>query len=364
MNLIRYFLFTFIIVPYCSRGQITITSADLPFANDTFRVSNAAVTTPVDLTLTGANYTWDFSTLAPVSQTVDSFIPLSSTGLIYAFFFALGQNASNLVQKGPTLPSIPNFSVSNVFAFYNRGTNSFRQVGLGAELNGIQTPMAFTNQDTIYHLPVHFNDQDSCDSDYGISLTGLGAYAATQKRVNHVDGWGTLITPFGTFNTLRVVTQMTGHDSLYLDSLSMGFSAPRPLTKEYKWLANGEGIPVLQINTQVLGPVETVTAIRYKDSLYATGVNTVSASRHGISIFPNPSADQALLKADYAGAANVELLLTDLSGRAKGKVFVKSEELRAGVELGRCFGNIPEGIYLVHLRGNESTELVRWIKGR
>ena len=108
--------------------------------------------------------------------------------------------------------------------------------------------------------------------------------------MNHVDGWGTLITPFGTFNTLRVVSELTGKDSLFLDTLGFGFSFPRAKTREYKWLATNGKIPVLQINTNVNGANEVITSIRYRD-IYrdlSVGINSVYKNVDA-RIFPNPS---------------------------------------------------------------------------
>ena len=125
MRSILLTLTLFLFSPLFSQAQITITDADLPNANDTFRVSTASILTPVDLTLTGANYTWDFSTLVSTSQTVDSFISVSSTGLIYSLFFAFGSNAANLVQRGTDITTVPGFAVTDVYNFFNNSFYSF-----------------------------------------------------------------------------------------------------------------------------------------------------------------------------------------------------------------------------------------------
>jgi hypothetical protein len=366
MSFIRVF-FTFIFLcPLASNAQITIVSGDMPFANDTFRISNAATSTPIDVSLTGTNYTWDFSNLVPVSQTVDSFISVSNAGLLYILTFSLGANAANVVQRGGDFAALPQFQVSDVYSFYNRSASSYRQVGLGGTISLLPTPLpiAFANQDTIYKFPMNYGNQDSCDSDYSISLAGLGAYQANQKRVNNVDGWGTVITPYGTFNALRIVAELTGTDSLYLDTLGQGFNIPRLLTRQYKWLANGEGVPVIQINTQVLGTIEQITEIRYKDSLFVAGVNDIQPSLYKASLFPNPSSDIATLRGDYAGGGNFEVVLTDLSGRFIGKSGISAIELRNGVRLDQMFQLESAGVFLVHLRGAEGTELIRWVRNR
>jgi hypothetical protein len=86
-------------------------------------------------------------------------------------------------------------------------------------------------------------------------------YYSTQRiRSSEVDGWGNLITPFGTFATVRVKSTLNIHDSIYVDSLAIGFGFDRNII-EYKWLGKGYGIPLLQINEE--GPLVTAT---YLDS--------------------------------------------------------------------------------------------------
>lgn len=363
MNLKSLLLSLFVLVGLSTQAQITITSADMPFAGDTFRVSRATLPVNIDVSLTGTNFTWDFSALTPASQSVDSFVSVSSTGIIYSFFFGFGSNAANVAQKGGNFAAIPGFPISDIYSFYNRSTSNFRQVGYGANLSGIGTPMAFGNKDFIYNFPLQFGDADSCNSDYGISLPNLGAYQAYQKRINNVDGWGTVITPYGTFNALRIVSELTGTDSLFLDTLGQGFQVTRPLTREYKWLAAGEGIPVIQINTQVVGPVEQITSIVYKDSLQVTGINSVTAALYQAEIFPNPSAEQAMLKVENT-SVGMSVVITDLSGRFVGQHQFNASELKNGIVLDQHFSGLGNAVYLVHLRGNQGTEILRWVRAR
>jgi hypothetical protein len=367
----RLIRFTFIVTAFFTSNasaQITITDADLPAAGDTFRVSSAPLTTVVDLTITGANQTWDFSALAPSGQTVDSFIPVSATGLIYSFFFVnspVNPNRSNIVQRGPDITAVPQLQVTDVYNFYYMDAAQFRQVGIGANLNGIPTPVAFGNKDIIYNFPVEFGDQDSSDSDYGLSVPGMGTYAADQKRVNNVDGWGTVITPYGSFSSLRVVAELTGNDSLYLDTLGMGFMIPRPVLREYKWLAPGEGIPVLQINTQVAGPTEAILSIRYKDSLITTGVgvNEPLNETHLFSLSPNPSAGKAILKTDQA-FQNIGLRLISVSGKMIASASLENSGITEGVNLEEVFPGLKAGIYLLELRHYKGSETIRWVRNQ
>ena len=282
-------LFTFfllIISATASYAQITITNADMPSGGDTARFSNASVLSPVDVTLTGANYTWDFSFLQPTGQDVDTFMSVTSTPFVYILVFGLN---SNVAKRGLDLSGFPQVPVSDIYNFFSKSSASFRQMGYGASISGVTTPISFNNPDVIYDFPVSFGNMDSSDSDYSLIIPNIASAIGSQHRVNEVDGWGSVTTPYGVFNALRIRSTLTGEDSLYVDSLGLGFAAPRPMTHEYKWLANGQDIPVLEIiTTETLG-TETVTSIRYRDSIRSVGLNEVSLLAAEPVLAPNPS---------------------------------------------------------------------------
>lgn len=328
-------------------GQITITNADLPSANDTARISRADANTPVDLTLTGANYTWDFSFLTPVSQDVDSFISVFSTPLVYSFVFGFN---SNLVQRGVDVAAFPGAPISDVYGFYNKSSNNFKQTGYGASINGQSVPVDFNSDDIIYDFPVNFGNIDSSDSDYSLIIPNLAAAVGNQRRVNVVDGWGNVTTPYGTFSALRIVSTLTGEDSLYLDTLGQGFSAQRPLTREYKWMANGQDIPVLQINTVDNFGNENVTAIIYRDSVRVLSSLMNIPAPVALNLYPNPVKDAmvvASIKVEKMGQATIDILSYD------GRLISRSTEwLMPGTQTLAVRGadqRLDAGVYLVRI---------------
>lgn len=336
-------------LPQLGSAQITVTNADMPSANDLIRFSLAPPSTVVNLTQSGANATWDFSGLVAQSQDIDSFLSVTSAPLTYLLAFGF---TSNLYSRGEGLNSIAGVQFSDVQNFYNKSTTSYRQTGFGANVNGLPTPIVFGNDDFIYRFPLVFGDIDTSDSDYSLVVPGLAAVSGEQRRINVVDGWGSLTTPYGSFNTLRVVTTLTGEDSVFLDTLGFGFTFPRPLTREYKWIANGQDIPVLQINTteQLFGQ-ETVTRIKYRDSLRVfTGLQAIRKETLNPVIFPNPTSENTTIRFQLERFGAVELSLVDASGRV---VYLRNAEESAG-ELQWVLPvrelNLPNGIYAVHLR--------------
>lgn len=359
MNLkpLPFLLFALIQAQFCY-SQITITSTDLPTSGDNVRFSTASNTATVNLAQTGANQVWDFSWLQPTGQSIDSFISVTSTSILY--FFAFGGN-SNVAARGIQLSNIGFLPLTNGFSFYSRNSSGFRQKGFGAELNGIPIPVPYGNDDDIYLFPLNYGDQDTSDSDYAVAIPGQGSASGNQRRINNVDGWGTINTPYGSFNALRIVSTLTGEDSLYIDTLNFGIRVPRPLTKEYKWLANGQDIPVLQINTVTTGAgVENVSLIKYRDSLrvFASVIeNTPSADL--VKVFPNPVSAKDEIKIDWSGpsASGLTVEFYSIDGRLSYSQKMDSGAGEIKIKLADL--HVIPGIYLLKLSDGDHSSTSR-----
>lgn len=364
--------FTLFVGVQSSEAQITIGNGDMAVAGDTFRVSLTNFA-PVgtDVALTGANYTWDYSGLQYTSQDVDTFLATSSTAALYALYFIntpFNPNRASVASRGLDLSAAGGaVPVSDVYNFYYASSSVFQQVGFGANISGLTTPIAYTNKDKIYNFPLNFGDADSCDSNYSLSVPGIGYVEGQQHRVNNVDGWGSLTTPFGTFNTIRVVSELTGQDSLYLDTLGFGFSFPRNKTREYKWLATNSGIPELQINTTVLGGSEIINSIRYRDiyrdTTTSVGLNNNFSADFAAAIFPNPSSDgNCFLKVANSTVNKLKVQVYSITGALLLNLDKSLDNnSSATIQLSEL-NSLAAGMYRISvLAGNNASQL-SWIK--
>jgi|GEM_PF-7009111 len=237
-------------------SQITITKDDMPDVGDTIRYNTTYSTGGVDYTLAGPGYTWDFSSLNTIlPQGADTFVHVWTTPLLYqlVFFYPL---VSTIAQPQADFTLIPGLPLTDVYKYYKESNADFREVGQGITVNSIPLPFLYDDADIMYKFPVHYGGVDSSESGFAVNLAGIGYYGSHKKRVNYTDGWGTLITPFGSFPVLRVKTIIEQTDSLYIDTLGFGFSIPRN-SVEYKWLGNGFGRPLLKVTeTGILTVVE------------------------------------------------------------------------------------------------------------
>ncbi|MFN0189360.1 MAG: T9SS type A sorting domain-containing protein [Bacteroidia bacterium] len=348
------------LLPVISSAQITITNADLPSSGDQIQFSQAAITTPVDLTLTGTSYLWDFSMLQHTSQDVDTFLSVLSTPLIYALVFGFN---SNQAKRGIDLSAVPQVPISDVYGFYNKSSNNYKQTGYGASITGLTTPISFNNDDIIYDFPITFGNMDSSDSDYSIIIPGLATAIGSQHRVNVVDGWGDITTPYGTFNALRIVSTLTGEDSIYLDTLGFGFGLPRALTREYKWLSTGQDIPILQINTTELLGIETVTLIKYRDSLRVpVSVQEIRVEDLQLSLSPNPSnGTEVYLNSIAEKNTELNCAIYSLDGRLIHQQPLSIQSGQQKIKLGSDDFILSAGSYVVYLSNSSSSSSIKLV---
>ena len=319
-----------------------IDRTDLPSLTagvDSLRLSVAGPVLPASappLSQRGANQTWNYAALVPVSQRVESYVPASvvtATSLFYSFTFGALGGANRATVASPQALPVPAganlpIALTDTYQFFNlaaAGTTpqDFRSVGFGASLNGTAIPVTYASaaqQDVIYRFPLSFASQaDSSSSFFSTpaAIATVGYLNQKRKRVNKPDAWGTLTTPFGTFQTVRIVTRLIDHDSVAFGGMpGQGFDIP--LTREYKWLAKGQHVPVLTITTRLLAGQEVVSGVEYRDSyrrIIRLGTRDAVLDA-GLAAAPNPSAaGSALTLSVPAGSGPFTVSATDVVGR-------------------------------------------------
>lgn len=336
-------------------AQISLGTSDFPSAGDIYRMSVANQLAGANYSLTGPGYTWDFSQLTPQSQRLDTFLSVSATSAVFNVVFAnfsFNPNRANVATGGADF-NLGTVAVNDVFNFFYNSSASYTQVGFGATISGIPAPFTYNPKDVVYSFPLNFGDIDTSFSSYNVDLSStLGLYFRVNRtRINQVDGWGTLITPYGTNNVLRVKTTVTERDSVHIDSLGFGFNLPPITTNEYKWMAAGEGVPLLQANANASG---TVNQVVYRDNTpFNTTVQSIETTLAHVDLYPNPASDQvSILPIGFNGETNFTLL--DLQGKI---VLERTERLLPGLEIKTVrlsLEGVAAGHYVLHVRSADA----------
>lgn len=238
-------------------------------------------------------------------------------------------------------------TLSNVYTIYQLNSSEYGGLGVGEEIDGLPTPLVYDSPDVLYSFPLNFGNVDSSHTGYAIAIPTIGFMGEKRKRVNECDGWGTLTTPYGTFNVLRVKSTLTLNDSIYVDALSFGISIPS-VTYQYKWLASGEGEPLLEIDAQDVLDTPVITGISYRDSdrTKSAGINQL-LSQSELKVFPNPVSNKLYFSTPAVNSVPVRLKIYSVYG----SLTYEQDDFYTNTT-GIDISNLPTGNYIAELLKN------------
>lgn len=331
-----------------ANAQIVLGPADMLEAGDTVRYATAG-TTDADLGVTGPAFTWDFGSLVPMGEGADTAVTVGSTPFLYQFYFnnpfLYPEHVADFALRGQAF-DFQAISIQDVYDYHRTDNDGFRNVGFGANINGIPASVQREPVDVVYPFPLAYGGQNTSSSEYHITVPGLGHFGQEQTRDNEVDGWGTLYLPADTFEVLRVTSRLQRTDTIYVDQFGVGFSVPEPESIEYKWLAQGRDEPVLQVTT--IGGVPTFIRFYYMLDDVPTGiVDALPATAP--SIWPNPAHGMLHLLTD-GRAGTLEVLGMD------GRV-VRTVAIAAGIrDHVEDVSALAPGTYAVRRMGGTAVE--------
>jgi len=316
-----YLLILLLNINLLSIAQISITSSDMPKPNDSIRMSTALNSALYDFTITDTNHNWNFNQLIASNQRSEQFMSVSSTPLIYNFY---------------------------------KNTNAdFRQVGYGASVNGTPIPVTFTNDDVIYRFPMSYGNVDSSHSKWNVNVPSLAYVEEELYRKNTVDGWGTITTPYGTFQCIRLKSEVHQTDTINYVSTGMGFRIPQNYT-EYIWLSKDLPFPILKASIPDFGGQAT---IEYADSARQfVGIESSTKTCAKMQVYPNPSESGFSINIQSNESNDYELIITDIQGK-----ILFEEQVRNNYS--QDFGNefLSSGLYFVILRNTNQLQIKKLI---
>lgn len=315
---------------YNAHAQISLTRADFPkpTANsplpDSVMYTNVNTGTATAHLSTGANFAWNESTLGG-AQAYQNFVAVSGTPTIFQFTFLGSDYAQPLIGGG----GLAGGALSDAYEYYDYANNNnrlqIRGFGGYVTIPGVPTalpvPAVYSSPDILFNFPMTFGNSDSSVSGFTVTIPTAGlplpipigdiTIKRNQKRVNEVDGWGTLTLANGaSYNVLRHVSKINRIDSLKTTLANLGFPS-QPI--EYRWLGEQKKIPVMQINgTQTNGNVN-ITNVTLWGSVYPAATNDILGPL-SLSVYPNP-AREALQVERPSGNGPWNLQLLDMMGR-------------------------------------------------
>lgn len=319
-----------------AQAQIIITRSDMPQSGDTARVMNAAIAANIAtrLAATGADFEWDFADLQPQTDELHNYRAGLQTPYFY-FLTAYGRE----VQESVNLLVI---NLEQLYDFYNLNNNRFAVTGKGFTVTGLPLPAFFSDADEMFFLPLTFQRNDSSTFAYGLDIPTVGEYSSRGGRKTEVDGWGSITTPTGTYDCLRVKSTLRISDSITFNGFNIGL--PQRTEVQYYWLAKGEKAPILKATGNSFFGQFTPNVIQYRyNAPVLVPPLKVQVEAGKVLLYPNPTSESFYLAVN--GIDRIEAVqMFDEYGR-----LVKAFEShpQAGIDI----RDLQSGLYTVRVYG-------------
>lgn len=307
-----------LLVLFCTASALTaqaqpvINASDMPANGDVLTLWSMD-TVGVDPGPSGANVTWDFSWVQGQDSVTTYYVPAQAT------------------------PFTDTFPSANLASYSDTISYNYWQQG-GADLQMLGTAM--DSGAIVFHNPLtYFTFPFTYMSTYTDSFAASGSISSiTFDQWGHVsmeaDGYGTLITPKGTFpNVLRVRRMIA-------DTMTFFFMVSIDTIEMYEWYQPGIRSPLLTVTKQRTfetgsSVADSSTTITYLNVEPNSVANLVKSS--SLSLVPNPAGSHVSI----SGLSQKAIYnITDMTGRK-----VRTGELSPGQALN--ISSLADGFYII-----------------
>lgn len=371
-----YILFLLVLSIFVqSQSPITLNSASFPGANDTLRFTNVQPGSVGNYTQTGTNFNWDFSNVVSTSSDRRDF--KSAINTPYAFYYLSFTNPAYGEKIADTLiGGTGTISITNYYNFYRKQTtpfNAFIADGVGMSISNIPVASLYSDKDELYHLPMSYPKYDSTTFKFSTLTTTLLPikYSKAGYRVTKVDGWGTVKTPFGTDNCLRIITTQYSIDTITINLPFPGlppikFGTPN-FQRSYQWMTTTSKIPYFEVSGNLINNNFTPTTYRYRgvaikspppppppppNGVGISEIEDVSA----LEIYPNPVADKLWIAGKSIAPNKIEIY--DINGK-----LLSTQHLEQFGEVAYFNTNdLSEGLYVAKVYSAQKPIIFKFVK--
>lgn len=341
-----------------AQSPISLNNTHMPGSGDTLRYTVVQMGSLGNYTQTGVNFNWNFGAVVSTTQGVREFkSPLQTP---YMFFFSpindYGEKIADQLGAGPLV-------ISDYYNFYKKqpSPQAFIADGAGITFTGIPVPSYYTDKDELYNFPMTYPKYDSTTFRFATPATTMipVRYSKTGYRVTRVDGWGTVTTPYGTENCLRLVTTQYAMDTIKISFNQLPLPAlgfPN-VVRSYQWLSLTSKIPVMEITGNLTGNNFLITQARYRGypkpgdntGLGETGTGNV------LPLYPNPVRSVLHLP---SGFVNAGYEIHSMEGKCLRRISADFSGSAADVDV----SDLPAGAYLLKVREGERVVNYRFVR--
>jgi PKD repeat protein len=251
-----------------AHAQSSYISTNYASTGDTFYLTKASGV-GFNFDTTGANITWNYTTLVGTSQRRLLYRAPNQTGFT-TLQWPYINNASNvnLSSTDQQAVAIGGITETNPNDYYLKSTSSLQEKASSYNIavSGISVNVknVYATPDVIYKFPINYNNADTSNGSYTTQIPGLYYDYTTINRIDSVNGWGTIKTPYGTFsNCLKLVSNVIEIDTFSIAGI--GIPQITNIYREYKWFDPSKKYQVLYVKQSKVGNNYVTQTVEYFD---------------------------------------------------------------------------------------------------
>ncbi len=322
-NLLKTFAILFI--GTTAIAQQTLTSAGInPIVGDNFSLKMCA---PVNPGNSGANQTWNFSSMTQTATINNTIVTVAST---------------------PNGSLFPNATVSNYdgnsYTYYNTTSTLFNNAG---NSNSITT-LVYQNQETLLQFPFNYTNSNT-DTWSTIFTSNSITFTRTGSTNINYDGYGSLVTPAGSFNNSARVRMVQTYSDVST------FITITYTNTQFFWYTNGNHVPLAATYTLVtsLG-AGSGSGAYYLNNPIIVSINELTKDNEvSFQVYPNP-ANESINIVSNNTLSKIEVI--DVTGKL---IVTRNLQLENNLEktVNLNVDDFVNGLYLIRITSsNGATE--------
>ena len=316
-----------------AKSQITITDADIVSPLDLVIQSNDTIPS-VASPSGGANQIWDYSTgLVEHEQSSLSFT--NPDWLTNASYFPSATMGA-IDQDGFEL-------------FFEKNATSFGLLGFAGDIFGTGDKQIYLDPaDILLQLPANYNDSYTTNSIQNVSFLGSDVGAPVDSIINRtyttktvlIDAWGSMTTPYGTFDVLRISETSLVTDSTWLYNFGIPSLFDNNINTNYSYTFYSDNLatrfPVLEMAHDNAGTVLNVTWLQG-----APAVGLGELTELNSMVYPNPAIDIVTVDIKNNDITKIEIYQMD------GSLLLSNEILKQTTLVD--VSSLQSGVYIYKL---------------
>lgn len=343
-------LSAFIVSALGTKAQITVTTSDVAAPVKVIYQSNDTMPTVSEGSF-GINQTWNMSALN--SHSTDTMTFISPTWAPNSNF-----PSSNLVAKQGWQNNYV-YLTNSASGLTVEGSAATVDFGGGpTNINQINTPSEILINFPGNYLSTFTNNYVGNTNFYLGYDPGIGFVVDSVRMHSHVkktvlvDAWGSLTTPLGTFNVLRLEETVVKHDTTDAQVPAFGgwvygVDVSADSTTGYSWWANGVGFPLVSIK---LDSLSNIKQTQWLQALPAVGINE-QTNATVVNVYPNPAQNQITFTVEPNKIGAIQVL--DITGRMIDYILVTGDNVVVDIS------KLATGVYSYALVGKDNAILNR-----